>query len=170
MYTFGQMLNIGFWLRPRGAMTPAVITAGAGNDNVAVNGLIVDRQELGLRVPMSAMVSITYVTTVNAAETLSATVVVQHGSLANGSDMVPYVDEYGHGALASAVIQSGPLTAQSGGLQINVACDGMRRYVRVVTTFDLSRTGTDTVAVSGQWVFAGLEAIPTTDLGYSISA
>jgi hypothetical protein len=170
MYTFGQALNIGFWLRCRGAMTPAVITAGAGNDNVAVNGLIVDRQDLGLRIPMSAKVSVTYVATVNTAETLSAAVKIQHGTLANGSDMTDYVDEYGHGAIASAVIQSGPLTAQPGVLEINVACDGMRRYVRVVTTFDLSRTGTDTVATSAQWIFGGIEAIPTTDAGYSVSA
>jgi hypothetical protein len=130
----------------------------------------VDRQEAGLRLPECAKVSITYVTTVGAAETLSGAVKVQHGSLANGSDMADYIDEYGHGALASAVIQSGLLTAQPGVLEINLACDGMKRYVRVVTTFDLSRGATDTVAVSGQWIFGGIEQIPTTDLSYSISA
>lgn len=170
MYTFGQNLNIGFWLRCRQAVTPAVITAAAGNDNVAVNGLIIDRQEVGLRTPMSAKVSIGYVTSVAVSETLSGAAKVQHGSLANGSDMADYVDEYGHGAIASAVIQSGALTAQPGILEINLSCDGMKRYMRVVTTFDLSRGATDTVAVSGQVIFGGIEAIPTTDAGYSVSA
>ena len=170
MYTFAQMLNIGLWLRDRGALTPAVITAGAGNDGVAVNGLIIDRMDMGLRLPMAAKLAVNYVANVNTGETMTAALKIQHGAVSDGSDMADYVDEYGMGAVASATVESGPLTAKAGVVVINLACDGMKRYVRAVSTLNLSRSGTDTVAYSGMWTFGGIEAIPTTDVSYSISA
>jgi len=170
MANFAFMLNGGFWMRDRGAFLPATITAGAGNDGVAVNGLIIDRGEAGLRYPMCAKIAVNYVANVNTGETMTAALKVQHGSASDGSDMADYTDEYGYGAFASATVESGPLTSKSNVVVINMACDGMKRYVRAVSTLNLSRSGTDTVAYSGMWTFGGLEAIPTTDNSYSVSA
>jgi hypothetical protein len=170
MYTFAQALNIGKWLKTKTAVLPATITAAAGNDGQAVNGLIIDREALGYNLAMGGKLCIGYVATINTAEKLTAAVKIQHGSASNGSDMADYVDSYGHGALASADVMLGAQTAAPGVLEIDVALDGAKRYIRCVTTFDLSRTGTDTVAVSGMWVFGGLQALPQPDLSYSVTA
>lgn len=170
MYTFAQMLNIFQWIKGKTAFTAEVITAAAGHDGSAVNGHVIDRLSTGFGLSEAGKLSVEYTTSVNTGETLTAALKVQHGDASDGSDMADYVDSYGHGALASAVVESGLLVAKDGTLEINVALDGAKRYIRGVVTFNLSRGGTDTVAYGGGWAFGGFHEIPQTDLSYSVTA
>jgi len=157
--------NVGALLHGENALDAAVITAGAGNDGVAVNGNIIDLQTLqnqGKKKFHSAKLMIPFTAVLAAAATLTATVVMQHGSAANLSDAATYLDELGVNGKAATVVATGPGGGGTvrGVIEVSIALGGAKRYVRSVVTLNLSRANTDTVAAGGALVLGAAEETP----------
>lgn len=134
----------------RGAANTAV-TAGAGGDNTAVTGVIIDRAALGW--PKSGVVAIPFTATLAASQTLSVAITVQDGDAANLSDAGTFATR------ANAVVATGVGTV-TGTIELDVNFTGAKRYVRANFTPDLSATGTDTAALSEVIVFGGAIRLP----------
>lgn len=128
----------------------ASFTAGAGGDNSAKTGNIVDRLAAGMD-GLSCKVLIGYKTTLSSAETLSFTVTVQHGDNSGLSDAATYK------SVAATAVKTGAATAFRGVYAIDVDLSSAKRYVRFNTTGDLSASGTDTAEYCVLAVFASKE-------------
>jgi hypothetical protein len=157
--------NVGAWLHGENALDAAVITAGAGNDGVAVNGNIIDLQTLqnqGKKKFHSAKLMIPFTAVLAAAATLTATVVVQHGSAANLSDAATYLDELGVNGKPATIVATGPGGGGTvrGVIEVSIALGGAKRYIRSVVTLNLSAATVDTVAAGGAWVLGAPEEAP----------
>lgn len=141
--------DVGFYCLARKGLTAATITAGAGNDGVAVNGDIIDRTTVGYA--KSAFVVVHGVTTLASSETLTCAVTIQHGDASNLSDAATL-----HTFAAASVGLTGVQTAAAWQRKVDFDLTNAKRYVRAVVTTNLSASGTDTSAASACWVFGGL--------------
>jgi hypothetical protein len=134
----------------RGAANTAV-TAGAGGDNTAVTGVIIDRAALGW--PQSCVVAVPYTATLAASQTLSVAITLQSGETSNLADAATFATR------ANAVVATGVGTL-TGVVELDVNLSGAGRYVRANFTPDLSASGTDTAALSEVIVFGGQIRLP----------
>jgi hypothetical protein len=141
------------------AIDPATITAGAGNDGVALNGRIIDLLALAKRYTSAKLVLVWKVTQAGAT-TLSAALKLQHGAQSNLSDAADYT--YAPNGvspvLATAVVKTGPNAGIYGRTEIALDLSGAKQYIRAVATLDLSAANTDTVAYAAVLVFGGANA------------
>jgi hypothetical protein len=170
VYTLAQMLNIGAWLKGVVGLIPEVITAAAGHDNTLVKGPAIDREAAGFGLHMSAKATLLYVANINTAESLTGAFKVQHSVDTTDGNFSDFTDEYGNGVITTTTLESGLLTNKAGVMEINICLLGAKRYIRLASTLNLSRSGTDTVAYAGLVEFGGVETIPQTDQSYSVTA
>lgn len=139
------------------ALIPAVITAGAGNDGVEVDGPGIDR--VGSRpLHLSAKLIIAWSAALASTETLSLAVNLQDDTeLAFGGTPA----DYGN-ALADAVVADEAVdgATPSGTLELPVDLSSARGFLRAQVTATLSASGTDTVAIAAVLVFGGADQEP----------
>lgn len=145
------------------ALLPAIITAGAGNDGVEVNGPIMDR--LTANGPhMSGKLVFSGVTTLAASETLSVLANLQHGdnsALSDAADYLYTADGDNDGLLAATVVKTGALTAARWTVSFDVDLTMAKRYLRAQVTLTLSAGATDTVNGSGLLLVGGGHVLPS---------
>ena len=139
-----------------GALDPATITAGAGNDAVAVAGNIIDRQKSGRGYALSAALFLQYKAVLAATKTLTVTVLVKGSSdsgMASPTTLVSY---------PATVVSTGGTggSTNHGILKIAVDLSSADRYLQATVTQDLSATATDTVLTTGLLVFGGQDELP----------
>lgn len=156
----GQMRDIGAWLLAFLALVPAVITAGAGNDGVEVDGPYIDMTTVGEGIiAHGGVLFICWQAVLDAAETLTLAANMQDATDVAGTGVADFGD-----ALASAVVATGGGggTTETGVTELRIQeLNGNRGAIRAQVTADLSRAGTDTVALAA--VFAvGPVTLPAT--------
>lgn len=149
-----QIRNIGALIAVRRAAANTAVTAGGAGDNTAVTGAIIDRAAIGF--PQSAVLAIPFTATLAAGETLSIGYTVQEGNAADLSDAQTLQTS------ALAVVATGPGGGGTvtGCFEVDVLLSGAGRYVRANFTPDLSRSGTDTAALSAVLVLGGMDRLP----------
>ena len=154
--SFGQMRDIGAWLKAYVAMEVAavVITAGAGNDGVEVDGawFPVGSDHT------SAMLIIGWVATLVDTKTLTLTANIQDATALAGTGAADFGE-----ALAATVVATGQTgdTVESGTTCLQLPeFNGNRGFIRSQITADLSATGTDTVSLSAILVCGGMADLP----------
>jgi hypothetical protein len=125
------------------ALIPATITAGAGNDNVEVDGPILDRFALR-SLHLSGKLTLFGVTTLGAGETLTIAANLQHGAAANLSDATDFGE-----SLPATVVKTGAVTNGQWHVELDVDLTMAKRYLKAQVTANLSRANTDTVAIAG---------------------
>ena len=132
----------------------ATVTAGAGQDNVAQTGLIVDRQ--GTNWSQKVTVVFLFTTSLAATKTLSLkSVVLSHGQASNMSDTAAYSSP------ADAVVATGATTAVPSTKTYEIDLKGAGRYLQLAYTPDLSNTGTDTAEFAVIYAFDQPYTSPT---------
>ncbi len=149
--------DIGAFVTGALGLTPAVITAGAGDDGVEVDGPAVDRLALG-RHYLSAKLIVAFEAVLAEGETLSIAANAQDDSQ---SDFAGTPADYGD-AFANAVVATGGTggSTERGTVELPIDLSSARQFIRVQATADLSAVGTDTVAIAAIWVFGGADELP----------
>lgn len=155
--------DIGVFLKQAAALTNAAITAGAGNDGSAVNGLGIDRATLaGGDLPLSIVVLVGFTAVLGQDETLSYIVKLQDS--ADGSTWADLTDENGNvitsGTAQVAATGGGGGSTENGVFTLKSLIQNARQHVRAVVTADLSRANTDTVTHGAVAVFGGFAELP----------
>ena len=158
MHTAALQHDIGAQLKAALALVPAVITAGAGNDGVEVNGPSINLLGFGNTRFKSGKLLIAYRAVLGANETLSLAANLQDDTV-TGFSGTPA--DYGT-ALANAVVASGGGSGATvdGVAEIDVVLAGARQWARAQVTANLSRANTDTVALSAVLVLGGADQLP----------
>ncbi len=146
-----QIRSIGDLIAVRRAAANTAVTAGAGGDNTAVTGVIIDRALIGN--PQSAVLAVPFTATLAAGETLSIGYSIEEGNAANLSDAAVLTS-------ADPVVVATGVGTVTGAFEVNVPLAGAGRYVRANFTPDLSRGATDTAALSAVLVFGGSDRLP----------
>lgn len=148
------MRDIGSFIKGYMALIPAVITAGAGNDGVEVDGPWFDVSELEghgavLMIEWSAVLADT--------ETLTLAANLQDATALAGTAAA----DFGTALAAVVVATSDGGTTEQGVTEMKlVEFNGNRGFVRAQVTATLSATGTDTVALGATLVVGGLNVLP----------
>lgn len=129
----------------------SAIAAGTG-DNTAVESSAIDRA--GAIRYDSAVLNLSYLTTLTADKTLSFTVTYTESddNSTYGSAVTLY---------AKTVVKTGAVTAGPGIVSIPMDLTGLKRYVKLSVTPDLSHTGTDTATWHGTIVLGTPSILPT---------
>lgn len=162
-----------------GALDPAAITAGAGNDNVAVAGPKIDRLTKGRSLYQSAKLIITYLATMADTKALALTVLIEHCATVSGTyatleaTRARYQDNLTEASATSAwtaiTLVSGAVPAttvatstgatqrHAGCLEVDLNLKGANQFLRATVTANLTNTGTDTVVLAGILVFGGAD-------------
>lgn len=145
--------NIGAAIKTVFAAGPTNLTAAGAGDNTLVNGAGIDLQALGL--PQSAVLAFPFKGVLASAATLSLAYAVQ-----DSADNTNFTNLAGN--VTSAAISTGGSggTTNTGVIELDVALDGARRYIRAAYTPDLSAGGTDTANVMAVFVFGGQAELP----------
>lgn len=162
MNTAALQHDIGAQLKAALALVPAVITAGAGNDGVEVNGPAIDRFQsaFGNSRFLSGKLVIAWSAVLAQAATLTLAANLQDDTV-TGFNGTPA--DFGP-ALASAVVATGPTgggTVQ-GVSVIDVDLAGARQFLRAQITANLSAANTDTVAIAAVLVLGGADQLPAS--------
>lgn len=143
------------------ARIPAVITAGAGNDNVEINGPWVDITAIGTGGrPHSVVAFLIWSATLAAAATLSLLANLQDATSSGGAGAADFGTAYPLTVVATGPGGGGTLTGVT-----KVAAEEIvtaRSFLRLQSTSDLSAATTDTVAIAGIFVFGGFDHEPAT--------
>jgi hypothetical protein len=148
--------NIGSFLAGGAAgLTGVTATAGGANDNVALVGLTVDRNNIGAgRLCLSGALCLPMTTTLAAGQTVTVTCTFEDS--ANGTVWAAYDG----GPLNRSQVFGGT-GANTRFVIINCQLGGARRYIRANPKFDLSAGGTDTAVIgAGMWIFGGIDELP----------
>ncbi len=148
--------DIGAFIKGELALTPAVITAGAGDDGVEVDGPGIDR--LGGRHYLSAKLIIAWDAVLASDETLSITANLQDDTeLAFGGTPADYGDAFPLTVVADEAVVGG---TPSGTTELRFDHSGPRGFVRAQVTATLSAATTDTVAIAAVLVLGGADEQP----------
>lgn len=147
--------NVGSFIRAVPAMDAAVITAGAGNDGLPVDGLTIDRNDY-VSVVLSALAVMHVEVNVAADETLSVNIAVQDS--ADGVTWATYEPGPPDTYEAEVFAEDGHFCATR-----KIQLGGARRYVRIRPTLTLSAGATDTVGYDGVLIIAGSDELPLAD-------
>jgi len=160
--SFGQMRDIGAWLKCYTAMLPAVITAGAGNDGVEVDGtwFPVGSDHT------SAMLIISWVAALADTETLSLTANIQDATAQAGTGAADFGEEL---AITVVATSDGGTTEYGTTVLQLPEFNGNRGFVRAQITATLSATGTDTVSLGAVLVCGGMADLPDGPGGLQLS-
>ncbi len=149
--------DIGAFIKGELALTPAVITAAAGNDGVEVEGPAVDRLALR-RHYLSAKLIIAFEAMLGDGETLSIAANAQDDIQSNFAGAPA---DYGD-AFANAVVATGGGggSTERGTVELSFDLSSARQFIRAQVTADLSAASADTVAIAATWVFGGADELP----------
>jgi len=140
--------NIDAYVIGYNSLTPEVITAGAGNDGIELDGNAFDRDDL-IGDALSASIFVN--ATVNVSGTDTVTVALQVQDSDNGSDWL----DFGPDITDTVFSVDGDHLVQE---PLNLA--GARQHIRVQYTFTLSAGGTDTAAVAAVVMMSGFPELP----------
>jgi hypothetical protein len=160
-------------------LAPLAIVSGAGQNNVAQNGIVIDRMSFpgangglvggsGGSLPRSLDVVIAYTTTLGAAFTLAFTLDVQDSAdgvtftdLPN-SQQAATVVATGAGTFAGVMrmVPAPPSVDKPPGMP-GIYIGNARRFIRLVTTGNLNRGATDTATFTAIGVFGGFDFLPS---------
>lgn len=128
-------------------------TAGGTGDNTELTSGAIDRAVAGGVMYLSGVINITYLTTLTASETLSATV-----KIAESADGTTFGSDT---TLASAVVlKTGAATAAYDTYEISLDLSQYKRYVRVKVTLDCSASGTDTFLYASTLILGTPDSLP----------
>lgn len=128
-------------------------TAAGTGDNTAVVSATIDRAGAANTYD-SAVLNLAYVTTLTADKTLSFTVSYTHSD-----DDSTYTSAVT--LQAATVAKTGAVTAGTGLVTIPFNMIGIKRYVKISVTPDLSHSGTDTATWMGTLVLGTPDYSPT---------
>lgn len=148
--------NVGAWLTSAIASTIQDLTAGGAGDNTEIDGLSIDRMVHGGGGPtLSAKFIVAFEAVLAAAATLSLVGNMQHAD-DNGSGAPGSWADTGD-ILASAVVATGPGGGGTvrGTAELDVKLSGLKQWIRVQFTPNLSAANTDTAEVVAVAVFGG---------------
>ena len=154
--SFALQHDIGEFIQGGFARIPAVITAGAGDDGVEVNGSWFTRVLTALYHSMDVM--IVWSTTLVTAETLTLVANIQDADTVGGSGAADYGT-----ALASVVVATATASPNEtivGVTGFHVDLGAAKQFIRLQSTATLSASGTDTVAIAAIFVFGGADVLP----------
>ena len=140
--------NIDSYVIGYNSLTPEVITAGAGNDGVELDGNGFDRDTL---IGDGLSASIFALATINVSGTDTVTTHLQVQDSDDGSSWA----DYGPAITDSVFSVDGTHLVQE---PINLA--GARAHIRVQYTFTLSAGATDTAAVAAVVMMSGFPELP----------
>lgn len=151
--------NIGALIHCEIGRIPETVTAGAGNDNVEVNGPAVDLLALsgqGKRKFHSCKVGLLWEIVQAGATNFTVLMNLQtanvntfnDGSQADLSPVYP-----------STIVQTGAGTFR-GVVELSVPLVGAKQYIRLQSTVDLSAGGVDTAKVSALIIMGGADVNP----------
>jgi hypothetical protein len=152
-----SILNSGAYTSPRNGGTLATITAAAGQDNVEQNGPSIDRLGYG-----SATIAFATRSALTAAKTLTIAATLQDS--ADGSTWADAPAENQPGGVAGGgTVGTVTTTGDSHDcVQYDVNLRGLKQYIRVQYTADLSHSGTDTATVACLVILGGPTELPVT--------
>jgi len=153
-------LDVGAFLKGALARIPEVITAAAGNDNVEITGPSVDRLSFTSRFH-SLKVVICFSATLDTAETLTITANMQDS--ADDSTFADYHEAETGDFLPATVVRTAAAPETFNGVaEMDVDIQAAERYIRLQSTADLSRAGTDTVDIAAVFVLGGAQELPAS--------
>lgn len=156
MPSFADSKAVGEQLAGVFALIPALITAGAGNDGVEVDGASIQRTGLSGGPGNSAKFLIPYSTTLADTETLTVAANIQDSPA--GSSWTDFGT-----AFASAVLHtSSGGSTHTGVVELDVDLTAADDYIRIQVTATLSASGTDTVSLGAVAVIGGQQEQPVT--------
>jgi hypothetical protein len=153
--------DIGAFIGAANAVLAEVITSGAGNDGVVVDGPDIDRNAFSDR-GMSASFLIGVVSVLDDGETC-----IIESQIQDSDDGITYADY--DGSIAGAGTH--PTTTLTGGTggstetvchKHDIDLRTARRYIHIQTELTLSRGATDTAAYGGVVVIGGQQELPGT--------
>jgi hypothetical protein len=154
--SFAQAHDIGSYLSAEPALIPAVITAGAGNDGVEVNGPAFDRLTAGRGLAKSVKLVIFGVATIAGGQSLAITANLQDDTVlaftGTPADLEP--------VLAATTVLSGAATNGKFRAELDVDIQGARRYLRAQITANLTAASVDTCALAAVFVLGGQQNYP----------
>ena len=156
--TFAMQHDIESWVVGGFGHYEAVITAGAGNDNVEVNGPWLDRRNDVKGPHLSVAVMILWEAVLTNSKTLSLAANLQDATSAVGAGAADFGT-----ALANAVVatsDASPNETIRGVTKFAVNLGAARQFLRLQLTANLSATGTDTVKLAAVFVFGGDDVLP----------
>lgn len=136
------------------ALIIPTITAGAGNDNTELNGVVIDRQGA-----LTAKVIVTATATLAAGKKLEVNLTLQDGdnsALSDAADVTAVLQPLG--AADSEVLElldSGSGSTMTGQFEMDISLDRLKRYMRVQAKGNLDATGTDTATIAVVVVLGG---------------
>lgn len=151
-----MMHDIGSWLGHAPGIAQTSVTAGGSGDATEINGKVFDRQAQRNRfLSVAAIVQVQ--ATLASGE--SITIAGNFQSSPNNSDWT----DFGDAQAATAVITAtgGAVTAKAATVMFSADMVKAARYIRLQTTPDMSRAGTDTALINAVLVFGGAEELPT---------
>ena len=149
--------NIGSFIRAAAGLGASSITAGGAGDNTAITGLTLDRHQFD-QLLLSAAFVVQINPTFGVGESAAASCVFEDS--ADGSSWETY-----DAGPPSAAVQT---LSTDGAQAVVFKCQlgGARRYIRAKPLFNMSASGTDTLAVlGGVWVVGGSDELPITQTG-----
>jgi hypothetical protein len=156
--SFAAMHDIGTWLSAETALIPTVITAGAGNDGVEVNGPVFDRLSTGRGLGKSCKLVIFGVATLAAAATLTITANLQDDTaLAFNAAPADLETVY-----PVTIVRTGAVTNGTFRAELDIDIQGAKRYIRAQITANLSAASVDTCAIAAVFVLGGQQNYPAT--------
>ncbi len=159
--SMGLLRDIGAHIKGFLALIPAVITSGAGDDGVEVDGPWVDvSTNVGEGIEAhGAVLQIMWDTTLTATETLSLLANMQDATDGAGAGAA----DFGKYVLAAAVVATGGGggTVETGVTELRIPeFNGNRGFVRAQVTATLSLGATDTVRIAAMLVVGGAHDLP----------
>ncbi len=165
--------DIGPYLETFNALDAAVITAAAGNDNTDVDGNVCDRLAIHAgQLCQSAKLVIAYKASINTSETLSIGASLKHCATSGGSYVALTALRGRHiksdGTITALTLTSGALALTAvatagtmrGVVELDVPLVTANEFLRATVKADLSRSATDTVALSAVLVLGGSDVVP----------
>jgi hypothetical protein len=148
-----------FFACSEGGIPFQAITAGAGNDNVELNGQAKDRLKAGRTLGLSGKLLILFEAVLAQDETLTVAANLQDAAASSfaGGDAADYGT-----AFPATVVATGPTGGGTvrGVVELDVDLSGARQWVREQVTLNLSASGTDTVKASSCLLIGGTDHLP----------
>lgn len=151
--------DIGAYLEGACALVNTAVTAGAGGDGAYADGEIITLADLSGR-PQSAILVVTYETTLASSETLSIDTKIMHDDVVGFTGAAEYT--FGGEETAHGVVETGVVTGAVGVVAQRIDLSGVKGFFRASVKPTLSASGTDTVNLAAVLVFGGAGENPVT--------
>lgn len=133
----------------------SLITAGGALDNVEVTGPTIDRLDAESGMARSCRIDTQYLATLGAAETVSLR--HRYQTSADNSNWDAAVE------IQALTAKGAAGAGNTRGIDShNLSLAGLKRYIRILTTLDLSRANTDTAQFGTSVVLGGYQNVPVS--------